>query len=116
MRTEQPTKSFDRTTSETEGDVVPEKAILGPRVINYSPCQSGSSVVVLCCMFLMSVSVTFHFIRICTDYFCSVPVAESPLFGKELLTQSAVCSLCKMSICTFSFFILLYRFLLITYL
>ena len=47
---------------------------------------------------------TFHLMFIdCT--FSSVLVAEWPSFGKELPSRLAVCSLCILSICNFSYFL-----------
>ena len=34
----------------------------------------------------------------------SVSVAEWPLFGKELITQLTICSLCILTICNISYF------------
>ena len=58
---------------------------------------------VLCCLFLVSVSVAFHlmFVHI---IFSSVSVADWPPFGKELLTWLTICSLCILTICNFSYF------------
>ena len=59
------------TTSETEGEVGTVKLVEGPR-----PLQCGSSVVDLCCLFLMSdflMTFRFMFVHI---IFSSVWVAE----------------------------------------
>ena len=55
---------------------------------------------VLCYLFLVSVSVTFHllFVHI---IFSSVGVAEWPPFGKELSVD--ICFLCILTIYNFSF-------------
>ena len=58
---------------------------------------------ILCCLFLVSVSVTFHLMFV-HNTFCSVRVAEWPSFGKELPTRLAVGSFCILSICNFSYF------------
>ena len=64
--------------------------------------QGGSSDVVLCCLFGVRVSVTFHLTSIFVHiFFSSAKVAESPPFGKELLTRLTICSLCILNICNF---------------
>ena len=50
--------------------------------------QGGSSVVVLCYMFLVSVSMTYHLM--CLYYFSLVRFAEWPPFGKELLIDNLI--------------------------
>ena len=58
---------------------------------------------VLCYLFLVSVSVTFHLM--CVQIIVSsVLVVEWPSFGKELLTRLTICSLCILSICNISYF------------
>ena len=59
---------------------------------------------VLCCLFLKSVSLPSSQ-YVCAEYIkCSVKVAELPPFGKELLTQLTVRSLRYMSFFSFSYF------------
>ena len=48
---------------------------------------------------------TFHLMCVyITCMLSSVWIAEWPPFGKELLTRLAVCSLCILTICSFSYF------------
>ena len=54
----------------------------------------------LCCLFLVSVSVTFPLTCI-NIIFSSVWVAEWPPFEKKLLTRLTICSLCVLTICKF---------------
>ena len=72
------------TTSETEGEVGPVKSGYAPLVINYWLFQGGSSIVALCCLFC---DVSPY---VCSFHFSSVWVAESPPFGKELLTRLTI--------------------------
>ena len=55
-------------------------------------------------VFGVSVSMTFH-LRCVHIIFGSVSVAERPLFGKQLLTRSTICSLCILTICNISYFL-----------
>ena len=54
-------------------------------------------------VFGVSVSVTFHLTCV-NIIFSSVWVAEWPPFVKKLLTRLTICSLCILTICTFSYF------------
>ena len=58
---------------------------------------------VLYCLCLVSVSVTFHLMYV-HIVFSSVKVAEWPPSEKELSSRLALCSLCIMFICNFSYF------------
>ena len=53
--------------------------------------------------FGVRVSVTFHLMFV-HAIFNSIRVAEWPPFGKELLSRFAICSLCILTICNFSYF------------
>ena len=64
-------------------------------------------ILIVCCgsllpVFGVRVSVTFHLV--CFHIIISlVWVSEWPLFGKELPTRVAICSLCILTICDFSY-------------
>ena len=58
---------------------------------------------VLCRLYVMSVSVMFHLTYV-QIIFSSVKVAERPPFGKGPLTRLTVYSLCIFSICDFIYF------------
>ena len=90
------------TTSETEGEVVHVKLVQAPSN-SLLTVQGGSFVVVPCCLFLVSVSVTFHLMNV-HIIFSSVWVAEWLPFRKQLLTRLTICSLCILTICNFSYF------------
>ena len=57
---------------------------------------------VLCCMFWCQsfVDVSPY---VCLYHFSSVWVTEWPPFGKKLLTRLAMCTLCILTICNFSY-------------
>ena len=56
---------------------------------------------VRCFLFLCQSSVDVSS-YVCSYYFSSVLVAEWPHFGKELLPQLTICSLCILTVCNFS--------------
>ena len=73
-----------------------------PPVIYHRPFQGGSSVVILCHLFLVSISMMFRHAFVMV-VFSLVWVAGWPPFWKELLTWSDVCSLYTLTICNFSY-------------
>ena len=80
------------------------KICLSPTVIHYRPFQGGGSVVVLRCLFLMSVLRWRLTLCVFILFFSSVCVAEWLPFGKELLTRLTICSLCILNMCNVSSF------------